>query len=125
MHLPARFWVNQLSLLGAIGFIAYIPAGIVGEFFAIVARHYGPPESEVTLSVVGKIFGFSGLSLLLIGTIAVPAEMSGLNRPYKRDDPNIAEARAMSHKVLLVTISLLAWVAVFSLAVLAFFLREK
>ena len=123
MPLPARFWIKQFSFLGFIGLIAYLPANIVGELFGIVAKHHSPPQNEAALSMLGTIFGFSGLSLLLLGAIAIPGELSGLIRPYKRKDQHFLEGQFMSRKVLLMMVSLLAWIALLSLTMFAFALR--
>ncbi len=124
MQVSIKFWSKQLSLLVFIGMIAYLPARISGELFSIVARHYGPPESDVAFSMVGTLFGFCVISLLLIGVIAIPGELSGLIRSYRQADSNVAEARSISRKVLLVAVSVLAWGAFLTLVVSVFYFRR-
>lgn len=124
MQVSIKFWSKQLSLLVFIGMIAYLPARISGELFSIVARHYGPPESDVAFSMVGTLFGFCVISLLLIGVIAIPGELSGLIRSYRQADSNVAEARSISRKVLLVAVSALAWRAFLTLVVSVFYFRR-
>ena len=123
MKLPPRFWINQLSFLGFIALIAFLPAHISGEFFAIFAKDNGQASSVAAFTLAGTIFGFSSLSLVLIGAIAIPGELLGLIRPYKPNDLHFAEAQIMARKVLLITASLLAWVALLSLGTFAFSLN--
>lgn len=124
MKLPARYWINQFSLLGFMGIIAYLPAGIVGEFFAIAARYHGPSGSEQRLAVMGSVFGFCMVALLLIGVIVIPGEQSGLIRSYKRSHMYYSEAREMSRTVLLISVSILSWVALVSIVLFAFSLQQ-
>jgi len=109
MKLPSSFWINQISLFGFFALISGVLAGIVGDFFVALCQSACPAASEAKLHAIGSILGFSLVLLLLVGAIAIPGELSGIVRTYRRDSPTFSESQAMARTILLGSMAFLVW----------------
>jgi hypothetical protein len=123
MKLPTRYWVNVVSILGFIAIISWLPAGIVGELFSIFTVGAKTGLTDENAKIIGTIFGFSCLAMLLVGAVAVPGELTGLVRAYKSTDPWAEAARVTSKNVLLIAAAVLSWNALFFLGLFLYLLR--
>ncbi|EED38755.1 hypothetical protein SSKA14_1769 [Stenotrophomonas sp. SKA14] len=124
MKMPARFWLSIFCNLGVVAILAGMLASWVGPFFEALASHSDTAINAARVGDVGMVFGFCMLALLLLGALAVPCELFGLNRPYSRNVAYWREAQAMHRKVLLMVMAGLSWAALASAVVIGSMMRS-